>query len=329
MTRRRFLTQAAGLAAGVTGIAGLPRLAMAQAEPYPSRPIKIILGSPPGAMTDTSARMAAEVLGRNLGTTIVENMPGANASIAARAVARARPDGYTLLNYYSDQMLVLPLVLKDRPYDPINDYAHISTSVKSGGFILAVPPSSPAKTWAEFEALARSGKPLNYGTYGIGSSVHLGFEIFNERWGSKMQHIPYKGGGPSYQAAMAGEVDIVAGTSFVELLKGGRLRPLAIGGKDRSPDFPAIPTLAELGMGELLFGPVFYGLAAPKGTPPDVLEKIGAAIARGMAAPEYTTRLKATAHEPFIQKPADTLAQIRRGQDAYRPVVQKLGVSIE
>ena len=329
MTRRRFIKDTAGLMAVAGAAAALPRLALAQSEPFPARPIHIVLGSPPGATNDMSARLVADVLGRNLGTTIVDNVPGANASIAARNVVRARPDGYTLLHYYSDQLLVLPLVMKDKQYDPVADVAHVSTAVKSGGFLLAVPPGSPAKTWAEFVALAKSGKHLNYGTYGIGSSVQLGFEILNELWGTKMQHIPYKGGGPSYQAAMAGEVDIVAGTSFVELLKGGRLRPLAIGGKERSPDFPALPTLAELGYGELLFGPVFFGIAAPKGTPAEVIDKISAAMAKGAAKPEYAARLKAIAHEPFIQGPVETVAQIRNGQDIYRLVVQKLNVSIE
>ncbi|NML47475.1 tripartite tricarboxylate transporter substrate binding protein [Ramlibacter sp. G-1-2-2] len=311
-------------------LAASAMLSSAHAEDaYPSRPIKLVVGVAPGATTDAAARLVAEVLSKNLGTTIVDNQPGANGTIAARNVARAKPDGYTLLAFYSDQMQVAPLVYKNA-YDPLEDFAFITTTVRSGGFILAVPESSPAKTFAEFIDYAKSGKKqMNYGTYGVGSSVQLGFEIFNERYGTKMLHIPYKGGGPSYQAAVAGEVDIVAGTSFIELLKANRLRPLAIGGSQHSPEFPNIPTLAGQGFGELVFGPVFYGVAAPRGTPPEIIEKVRAAVAKGAQNPEFAARLKPIAHDPFIVGPAETAALVRKGLDTYRPVVQKLKISLD
>ncbi len=325
MKRRIFLAGASGAFASGIGIA--PSI-LAQ-EKYPTQTIKVVVGAAPGATTDFAGRLVADILSQNLGQAVVFNQPGANGTIAARSVIAAKPDGYTVLFYYSDQMQVAPLVYK-QAYDPIADFTHITTTVRSGGFILAVPANSPAKTFAEFIEYAKSGKKaMNYGTYGVGSSVQLGFEVLNERYGLNMAHIPYKGGAPSYQAAVAGEVDIVAGTSFVQLLRSGHLRPLAIGGAKRSAEFTTLPSLGELGLSESIFAPVFYGLAAPKGTPPEIVAMIRAAFAKGAQAPDFATKLANSAHEPFVVGASEATALIRKGLDTYRPVVQKLGITIE
>ncbi len=325
MKRRSFITSASG--AFASGIFVAPSI-LAQ-EKYPTQTIRVIVGAAPGATTDFAGRLVADILSQNLGTAIVTNQPGANGTIAARNVIRANPDGYTVLFYYSDQMQVAPLVYK-QAYDPIGDFAHITTAVRSGGFILAVPANSPAKTFDEFIAYAKSGKKaMNYGTYGVGSSVQLGFEVLNERYGLNMTHVPYKGGAPSYQAAVAGEVDIVAGTSFVQLLRAGRLRPLAIGGNQRSTEFTTLPSLGELGLSPSIFAPVFYGLAAPKGTPPEIVAMIRAAFTKGAQAPDFASKLANSAHEPFVLGADESVALIQKGLDTYRPVVQKLGITIE
>ena len=132
-------------------------------------------------------------------------------------------------------------------------------------------------------------KQLSYGTWGVGSTAHLGFESLNARLGTQMVHIPYKGAprGPSYQAAMAGEIDVVCGTSFTELLKAGKLRPLAVGGSVKSVEFPNLPTLAELGLGDQMFGPVYFGIAAPVGTPKAVLDKVRVRCASSCTRPRW------------------------------------------
>ena len=321
----------AGLCAVLLGLACQTVSAQAgdaDAETFPSRPIRMVVGSATGATTDSAGRIAAEVLARGLGQpVVVVNQAGATGTISVKALTREKPDGYSLLFYYSDQLLVAPLVFKEPPYDPVTDIAHVGSVVRSLGFVLAVPPGSPATSFKEFVQLARSTpKQLSYGTWGVGSSAHLGFELMNIHFGTAMVHVPYKGGGPSYQAAMGGEIDVVSGTSFVQLLKAGRLRPLAIGGTQRSPDFPELPTLVELGLGEIIFAPVFYGIAAPPGTPKPLLDKIRSVLATGMSTPEVAARLNGIAVVPAVSSAEDIVAAIRKGREAYRPIVEKLGL---
>ena len=301
------------------------------AADYPKQVIRLIVGSAPGATTDTAGRITADVLSRTLGQpVIVQNQPGATGTISVRNTLHAKPDGYTLLFYYADQLQVAPYVFKDSPYDPIRDLAHVGEVVQSGGFILAVPPSSPATTFDEFVKYAkRAPKELSYGTWGVGSSAHLSFEMLNQVLGTKMVHVPYKGGGPSYMAAMAGEIDVVAGTSFVELLKTGKLRPLAISGNVRSPDFPQVPTLPEMGFSEQLFAPVFYGVAAPPGTPKPILDKVREALKKGMYAPEVVARLKTIAVEPHVTSAEELIAKVHKAGETYRPLVQKMGLATQ
>ncbi|NBS74499.1 MAG: tripartite tricarboxylate transporter substrate binding protein [Betaproteobacteria bacterium] len=296
-------------------------------DDFPNRPIRMIVGSATGATTDIAGRITADVLSKKLGQSVfVVNQPGATGTISVKNLMREKPDGYNLVFYYSDQLLVAPLVFKELPYDSVTDVAHVGSVVKSYGFILAVPPTSPATNFNEFIQLVKTkSQQMSYGTWGIGSSAHLGFELLNTKLGAQMVHIPYKGGGPSYQAAMAGEVDVVSGTSFVQLLKAGKLRPLVIGGTQKSQDFPELPTMSELGYSDTIFAPVFYGIVAPPGTPKAILDKIRSALA-GMNAPDVVARLASIAVVPAVSTSEEVIAAIRKGRDTYKPIVEKLGL---
>lgn len=296
-------------------------------DDFPNRPIRLIVGSATGATTDIAGRITADVLTKKLGQSVfVVNQPGATGTISVKNLMREKPDGYNLVFYYSDQLLVAPLVFKELPYDSVSDVAHVGSVVRSYGFILAVPPTSPATNFNEFVQLTKSkSHQMSYGTWGIGSSAHLGFELLNIKLGTQMVHIPYKGGGPSYQAAMAGEIDVVSGTSFVQLLKAGKLRPLVIGGTQKSQDFPELPTMSELGYSDTIFAPVFYGIVAPPGTPKAILDKIRSALA-GMNAPDVVARLASIAVVPAVSTSEEVIAAIRKGRDTYKPIVEKLGL---
>lgn len=185
-------------------------------------------------------------------------------------------------------------------------------------------PKLPIRT---FDALIRAVKAhptsFNYGTYGVGSLPHTGFEA---KAGIKLVHVPYKSGAASYQAAMAGEVQVVAGTSFVDLLKSGQLRGLAIGGQRRSPKLPDIPTLAELGYGENMFGATYLGAAAPAATPAAIIDKLSGELKKISALPGLVERLGKFSEASYAS-PAALTAMVRRDMNFYDPLVRSLGPS--
>lgn len=320
------------LAAAVLGFASLVPLTAMAADPadtYPNRPIRLLVGTNPGASVDASARIISEGLTKLLGQpVVVENQPGAGGTLAIKNVIAAKPDGYTLVYYYLDSVTIAPLLAKDPPFDPIRDVEHLGSVVRTGGLILAVPGTSPVKTFDEFIKLAKaSPRKLNYGSWGIGSSPHLGFEALGPRLGMQMVHVPYKSGGASFAAAVAGEIDIVTGAGFFQLVNSGKLRALAVGGTARYTEMPNVPTLAELGYGDQLFAPVFYGIAGPKGTPRAVMNKVREALQTWLRTPENTERLKAIGLVTAINTPEEVTASIKRTTDEYAPIIKRLGLS--
>jgi tripartite-type tricarboxylate transporter receptor subunit TctC len=304
-------------------------LAYAQGD-YPSRPIRFIVGYAPGGSTDVASRIVAEKLALSLGQpVVVENRAGAGGMIAAQAVIRSAPDGYTLMAFNPELAGVVPAVQKTPPYDPLRDFAYVGTMYSNPGWTIAVNPSLPVKTLDELVKYAKTSRsPLNYGTYGVGSLPHLNFEALKARLGIDMAHVPYKGGALSYQAAMAGEVQVVAGTSFFELIKAGRLRPLAIGGAARTAHVPGMPTLAELGLGDEIFGEVYAGIAVPAGTPRPIIDRLSAELKRILSMPDVMEKFLRLGEAKFVT-PEQFTAMVRRDFVRYGPLVRSLGLDNE
>ena len=185
-------------------------------------------------------------------------------------------------------------------------------------------------SFAEYVSLAKQApKKVSFSTYGLGSVPQLSFEMMAAQAGIELLHVPYKGGAESYRAAVAGDVDSVAGTSFTDLLKAGRLRPIAIGASKRSPEFPQVPTFAELGYGDQIFGPVFYGMAAPAGTPREIVNRLTAELKALAQMPDIAQRLRTVGTEPFSTGPEELVNMVRTHSDRYAPLIRKLGLNTQ
>ena len=297
---------------------------------YPNRAIRFIVGYPPGGSTDIASRIVAEKLAQSLTQpVVVENRAGAGGMISAQAVLRLPADGYTLFAFNPELAGIVPAVQKTPPYDPLKDFAHVGMMYSNRGWTIAVNPSVPAKTLDELVKYAKAARtPLNYGTYGVGSLPHLNFEALKAKLGIDMVHVPYKGGALSYQGAMAGEVQVVAGTSFFELIKSGRLRPLAIGGASRTPNVPEMPTLAELGFGDDIFGEVYAGISVASGTPRAVIDRLSAELKKSLALPDVIEKFARLGEAKFVT-PEQFTEIVRRDFLRYGPLVRALGLDKE
>ncbi len=255
----------------------------AAAAGYPERPIKLLVGFPAGSTNDTIGRLVGEALTKATGQpAIVENKAGANGSLAVQAVAKARPDGYTLLVSNTSSITVNPLIYKDLQYDPKRDLDPITTVI-SYPLVLTVSPTSErtrhVKTVKELVSLARSAQPpLTYGSAGIGNLFHITAAQFNNEAGISATHVPYRGGAPMQVALMAGEVNYAFDTlASIPLIKDGRVRALAVTEGARWRELPDVPTMDEVGYPKVHVSP-WMGVFAPKGTPPDVLKKVSQAL---------------------------------------------------
>ena len=299
-TRRHFLNASLLCAAALAA-------PYAQAQSYPSKPIRIVVPFGPGGATDVVARTVADKLATRLGQpVIVENKPGASTMIGADAVAKAAPDGYTLLVSGSSTFSVAPALKERMPYDHQKDLALIALLVKAP-LVLVSGPSAPVKSLAELIALAKS-KPgdLGYATFGTGSAPHLLGEMFAHEAGIKVLGVPYKGSAPASMALLGGEIHYAFDTitSAGANIKAGKLRPLAVSSVQRITALPDVPTLGELKLGKASFD-AFYGLAAPAGTPVAIQQLLGREVAAIMALPDVKEKMLAAGLEPgFLDAPA-------------------------
>ena len=253
----------------------------ASAQPYPSRPVRLVVGFAPGGAADFVARALQEPLARALGQPlVVENRPGAGSSIAAEHVAKSAPDGYTLLIASPSSILVNPILSPKAGFDPAKDLAPIG-KVSTSPLVAAVHPGVGAGTLQELIALAKkSPGKLNYSTSGNGSAPHLAAVLFARLAGIDIVHVPYKGGAPSVQAVLAGDTQLSFATppSVLPLVQAGRLKALAVTSRNRSPLVPGVPGMAEAGLPEYEIA-FWYGLFAPAGTPGEAISKVAAAAA--------------------------------------------------
>jgi len=272
-------------------IAMLALLVPASAQDYPSKPVKILVAFPVGGLLDTVSRLVGEKLAAKLGQQfLVEARPGAGGTIATQAVARAEPDGYTLM-MINDNHAINPSVFKSIPYDSFKDFAFIGM-VGNAPMVLSVNAQVPARSVKEFVDLAKA-KPggVTYASVGPGSASHLAGELFAGKTGVKMLHVPYKGGAPALTDLVAGHVNSMFLTAVIGMqqMKAGKLAPLAIAAPQRFEMLPDVMTMAEAGVP--LEAAYWFGLVAPAGTPPAVIAKLEAALIEVLALPDLRKRM--------------------------------------
>ena len=323
---------AAGLLAAVfSGLAMLAAPAQgASAADYPARPIHLIVPYPPGGSTDPVARMLAAEAGPLLGQPIVvENRPGASGAIGTDAVARAAPDGYTIL-LHTSVIATDPTLKPDAPYDVQRDLAPITQAV-TGPYVVVTNTQVPATTLQELIAYARErpGKTF-YGSAGTGSSGHLVGALFSQAAGVELTHVPYKGGGPSITGLIGNEVQLLFDTvpGSRSLIEAGKLRALAVTSAERSAALPAVPTVAEAGLPGLTT--VYWlGGFAPAGTPPAIIDRLYAAFRDTLQKPEVQARLREQGNVAQALPPAEFAKVLADDIARYRQVIQARGIRLE
>jgi tripartite-type tricarboxylate transporter receptor subunit TctC len=300
------------------------------AQDYPSRAITIIVPIPPGGAPDIAARVIAQKLSENVGQpVVVENRVGANGNIANEFVAKAAPDGYTLGLLADSQIAINPHLYKKMPIDTLKDLQPV-TPVAVNQFVLTVNPSLPVRTFPEFiEYAKKANPPLAYASGGNGSQHHLTMEMLKQRTGINLLHVPYKGGAPAAAATVAGETACVwSGSSNAAQIKAGRLRPLAVSGAHRSPQYPDLPTISEFYPG--FVNSIWLGLFGPAGMPPETLAKLRAEMKRVLESPDVKQRMNAAGGlDPYLASPEEFAALIQRDYEKYAKVVKDIGLKVD
>ena len=303
----------------------------AAASDYPDRPVKLIVPFAPGGSTDMVARLLAEKMGPFLGKAVViENRGGGGGTLGADAIAKSRPDGYTIGMATVSTHGSNPAVYSRLPYDPVKDFAPI-TNVLSVPSVFVVHPSVPARTMPEFIALAKAnpGK-YTFASPGNGSLGHVNIENFMDLAGMQLLHVPYKGAGQAANDALAGVVHAMTDNlpSTLPHVKAGKLRALAVLAPQRSPVLPDVPTYRELGFEEMSEGG-WFGLVAPAGTPPAVLARLHEAAHKAMATPDFKEKTAAIAGVAMANTSEQFAVQIRQAMERYRRIAQKANIKLD
>jgi tripartite-type tricarboxylate transporter receptor subunit TctC len=297
--RRRFLR----LAAGAAALPFAPHVAKAQA--YPTRPVRIVVGFPPGGGTDITARLIGQWLAERLGQPfVIENRPGANGNIGTEAVVNAPADGYTLLLLAANNAICATLYEKLN-FDLLRDIAPVAGIILSPN-VLEVNPTFPARTVPEFIAFAKAnpGK-ISFSSSGVGSSIHLSGELFKMMAGVDMVHVPYRGAAPALTDLIGGQVQAMFAdtASSIEYVRAGKLRALAVTTASRLEAMPEVPTIGDFVPGYEARG--WFGLGAPKNTPADVVAKLNREINAGLADPKIKARLAELGGVLFARSPVE------------------------
>jgi tripartite-type tricarboxylate transporter receptor subunit TctC len=304
-------------------------LPVAAAAQFPSRQITLIVPIPPGGAPDIAARLIGQKLSESLGQpVVVENRTGANGNIASDLVAKAPPDGYTLGLLADSQITINPHLYK-MPLDTLRDLTPVAT-VAANQFVLTVHPSLPVRTFPEFIELARkTNPPLAYASGGNGSQHHLTMEMLKQRAGINLLHVPFKGGAPAATATVAGDtVAMWSGSSNAPQIKAGRLRPLAVSGAQRSPQYPDLPTIGEFYPG--FENSIWLGLFGPAGIPENALSRMRTEVRRVLESDDVKQKMNAAGGlDPLVTTPQEFGALIRRDFEKYAKIVKDLGLKLD
>jgi tripartite-type tricarboxylate transporter receptor subunit TctC len=302
----------------------------AWSQDYPNRPVRIIVPAGTGG-PDIVARVVAAELQTQLGQPfVVENRPGANGIVGTDFVAKAAPDGYTLM-VYSPGFVVNKFMHKSLPYDTEKDFAPVTNLVSSGGLFLAVNPAIPASSLQEFIAHAKKPEAkLAYSTPGIGNNWHLATEVFSQKIGIKMTHVPYKGGGPAVGALVSGEVQamLASPAPLLPHYKNKRVKVLAYSGDKRNAAAPEVPTMKEAGV-DYYYDGGWFGMFAPAKTPAEIVERLAREVGVAMQKPQVKERIAQLGVEPAAASPAEFRKFMANEFRAYGEMVRLAGVQPE
>jgi tripartite-type tricarboxylate transporter receptor subunit TctC len=317
-------------------VAAVAFIAVAQAasplhaQDYPTRPVMVIVPQPPGGGTDIITRIFADQLSKQLGQTfVVENRAGAGTVVGSVAAAKAAPDGYTLLAGLTANMAVNPSLFENLAYDPIRDFTAVGMMAEFP-FVIVVSKDFPAHSVKELIALAKA-KPgeINFASAGNGSGQHLSTELFKLMTGTNLTHVPYRGAAPAYTDVISGRTPVFFDnlSSALGQIKGGSVRALAVTSTVRSPQLPDVPTVGETVTGYQNY--VWFGLWAPKQTPPAIIAKLHAAIEKVVADPTVQDRIKQDAGVPMTTPLADIEPMVKADIAKWADVVKRANISVK
>ena len=320
VTRRTGLCLIAG---------GAATLALPSWAAYPEKAITIVVTFAAGGASDIVARVVGEQLGKKLGqAVVVDNKPGAGGSIGGTAVARAAPDGYTLMLSNSTPISIGPFALEKQPYDPLADFTHLG-SIGSAPCVVMANPSAGINTLVDLENAARKSGTMQFGSGGPASIGHIYGELMVRTMGVKMSHVPYRGGAPMTTDLIAGlipvGIDVV--TAYVPYFKSGQIRPLAVTSAQRSPLVPDVPTVVESGYRKLVLDN-FFGLTGPKAMPADVVARLNGALNEVLQQPDIVRRLLELGVTTTPGTPAAFTSFVRDQVGALQPLVKSIRVTL-
>ena len=303
----------------------------AAAQSYPAKPVRLMVPFPPGGSTDIIARIVAQKLSTQLGqAVVVDNRGGAGGTIGTAVVAKAAPDGYTLVVGTTSTHVVAPSVYAKLEYDPVKDFAPVGLMAVTP-YLLVVNPAVQAKNVKELVELMRAqpGR-LNYASAGVGSTTHLAMEMLKTASATYALHIPYNGNGPAGAAVIAGQVEILFGSlpAVLPHAKSGRVRALAVGTLKRSPSLPEVPTVAESGYPGF-DASLWLGIMAPAGTPAAVIARLNKEVTAAVSAPETRDLLDKNGAEVLTSTPEEMAAMVRDGVAKYAKIVKAAGLTAQ
>jgi tripartite-type tricarboxylate transporter receptor subunit TctC len=305
---------------------------LAQPAAYPTRPVRLIVPFTPGGTTDIFARLVGEKLSQSLGQQfVIENRGGAGGNIGADAVAKAEPDGYTLVMGTVGTHAINPSLYAKMPYDALTDFAPVAYVAGVPNLMVVSPKKVKATTVQEFitEAKGTPGK-FTMASSGNGTSIHLSGELFKQMTGVEMPHVPYRGSGPAVNDLIGGQVDVMFDNlpSSIEHVRGGNLRALAVTSSKRSPALPDMPTLAEAGLPGFE-ATSWFALFAPKGTPPEITNKLNQEVRKALETPELQKRFADLGGEIQPMSPDELMGYVRAEHEKWAKVVKASGAKID
>jgi tripartite-type tricarboxylate transporter receptor subunit TctC len=304
---------------------------VALAQPYPSRPIRLLVSFPPGGASDIVARLIGQSLAPRLGQpVVVENRPGSNGNLAGELAAHAAADGYTLLLGPSALFGINPHLYARMPIDPLKELAPVASLVANELILAANPSLASVRNFRDFIDAARSARPpLFYASIGNGSEHHLAMEFLKQQAGIDLVHVPYRGGGPAAIGVMGGDVAAMfGGGSVAPLVQSGKLRGLAVTGMRRSALLPELPPIADFYPGYEVT--IWQGLFAPAGTSPAILARLRSETIAVLAQPDVAEKLAAAGSgEPYVTTTAEFAARIRSDHERYGKLIKAIGISVD
>lgn len=315
----------AALVAGTVGFAG--------AQNYPNKPIRLVVPFDAGGTIDTLGRLVTTQITKQSGVRfVIDNRPGANSAIGSAAVARATPDGYTVLNV-SPSLVLNALLRKDVPYDLHRDFVPVTNIGVGRGYLLVVRQELPVKSVRELIALAknRGDKRLTYGTPGIGNALHVASEIFAMKAATPLLHVPFKGSAPALTAIAAGQVDLMmlSPPTVFPFVQNGKVRPIAFTGSERSKEFPNVPTMQEAGVEDCVIKGTWVGWFVPAGTPEKAIAVLAEEVNKAVKSPEVAKILTTGGFDPDGRSPAEFARFVRAESQRFAEVIRNAKIQLK